>query len=84
MSEYHSLKETRMCNKAKLSIFCLEMEGLTVLFTDKIKARKKKKTTKVSQGFFRRSVKHKERRYKNILFFLFFFCFFANHFHLSC
>lgn len=75
MSEYHSLKETRMCNKAKLSIFCLEMEGLTVLFTDKIKARKKKKTTKVSQGFFRRTVKQKERRYKN--FFCWFFLFFC-------
>lgn len=51
MSEYHSLKETRMCNKAKLSIFCLEMEGLTMLFTDKIKARKKKKTQSITRIF---------------------------------
>lgn len=40
-----------MCNKAKLSIFCLEMEGLSMLFTDKIKARKKKKQPKYHKDF---------------------------------
>lgn len=82
MSEYHSLKETRMCNKAKLSIFCLEMEGLTMLFTDKIKARKKKKQPKYHKDFLEEQSNKKKEDIKN--FFVVFFCFFANHFHLSC